>query len=157
MSLASLSLVLTNNSSSQIVSPLEKKISAEDDFLNGNETFLHVPKLHYFNDLSSLTTQSVENRDDYSETIISQFTSEISPTTNEFYEESSQTPKEEVVETTVEDLTTDFENYHLEDDDDDPHVDYTYYDFLNISDTLNTFDNSTTEMEISTSRGIYFL
>lgn len=153
MSLASLSLVLTNNSSSQIVSPLEKKISAEDDFLNGNETFLHVPKLHYFNDLSSLTTQSVENRDDYSETIISQFTSEISPTTNEFYEESSQTPKEEVVETTVEDLTTDFENYHLEDDDDDPHVDYTYYDFLNISDTLNTFDNSTTEMEISTSRG----
>lgn len=147
MTLASLSLVLTN--STQVASPIEKQISI-NDFLQENETYLHVPKFNYFNDLSSLSTQNnhVETTNEvtseFSETSeiyeeISEITSQISEITTQISEETSEISDDDdrKYSSTTSLQDSDYQNYLFKDDD-DPHVDYTYYDFLNISGRIFT-------------------
>ncbi|XP_051161848.1 transmembrane channel-like protein [Leptopilina boulardi] len=159
MTLASLSLVLTN--STQVASPIEKQISI-NDFLQENETYLHVPKFNYFNDLSSLSTQNnhVETTNEvtseFSETSeiyeeISEITSQISEITTQISEETSEISDDDdrKYSSTTSLQDSDYQNYLFKDDD-DPHVDYTYYDFLNISDKTIFVNENKTDSTIIT-------
>lgn len=182
MTLASLSLVSSNFS--QIASPIQKQNSLKD-FHQENETFLHVPKMHYFNDLSSLSTNNhrVENTsgipeitfkmteitaDNSQASEISDSTKEMSETTYEISEETFETSEatskisEDTSKTfynskyssTTSFQKTDYENYHFKNDD-DHQGDYTYFDFLNISDTFDNFENFTSKIEESTTGRIF--